>query len=66
MCVKRLEVSHRMALKGEGDPRWIVTNRDDGRNVNNWHWYVSLFVFFRMKWNGFIEAKWNNVEYIVE
>jgi len=23
---------------GEEDPRWIVTERDDGKNVNNWHW----------------------------
>lgn len=27
-----------MAKWGEGDPRWIVEQRDDGRNVNNWHW----------------------------
>jgi len=27
-----------MALFGQGDPRWIVTNREDGANVNNWHW----------------------------
>lgn len=27
-----------MAKVGEGDPRWIVSNRDDGKNVNNWHW----------------------------
>jgi activator of HSP90 ATPase len=27
-----------MALKGQGDPRWIVAARDDGKNVNNWHW----------------------------
>lgn len=27
-----------MALKGQGDPRWIVENREDGTNVNNWHW----------------------------
>jgi len=27
-----------MAKVGEGDPRWIVTNREDGKNVNNWHW----------------------------
>jgi len=27
-----------MALKGHGDPRWIVENRPDGTNVNNWHW----------------------------
>lgn len=27
-----------MALKGQGDPRWIVENRADGANVNAWHW----------------------------
>jgi len=27
-----------MAKWGEGDARWIVTNREDGANVNNWHW----------------------------
>jgi len=27
-----------MALKGHGDPRWIVEDRADGKNVNNWHW----------------------------
>lgn len=27
-----------MAKIGEGDPRWIVSNRDDGKNVNSWHW----------------------------
>ena len=27
-----------MAKIGEGDPRWIVSNRDDGKNVNAWHW----------------------------
>eukprot|EP01122_Echinamoeba_exundans_P004300 TRINITY_DN14319_c0_g1_i1.p1 TRINITY_DN14319_c0_g1~~TRINITY_DN14319_c0_g1_i1.p1 ORF type:complete len:377 (+),score=98.98 TRINITY_DN14319_c0_g1_i1:102-1133(+) len=27
-----------MAKIGEGDPRWIVDNRTDGKNVNNWHW----------------------------
>lgn len=23
---------------GEGDPRWIVEERADATNVNNWHW----------------------------
>eukprot|EP01118_Nematostelium_gracile_P010469 TRINITY_DN360_c0_g1_i1.p1 TRINITY_DN360_c0_g1~~TRINITY_DN360_c0_g1_i1.p1 ORF type:complete len:347 (-),score=90.34 TRINITY_DN360_c0_g1_i1:4-1044(-) len=32
-----------MALVGQGDPRWIVTNRDDGTNVNNWHWTETDF-----------------------
>jgi hypothetical protein len=28
-----------MAKWGEGDPRWIVEERPDATNVNNWHWY---------------------------
>jgi len=27
-----------MAKWGEGDPRWIVEQRGDAHNVNNWHW----------------------------
>eukprot|EP01059_Diplonema_ambulator_P010941 TRINITY_DN20956_c0_g1_i4.p1 TRINITY_DN20956_c0_g1~~TRINITY_DN20956_c0_g1_i4.p1 ORF type:complete len:353 (+),score=109.83 TRINITY_DN20956_c0_g1_i4:60-1061(+) len=27
-----------MAEIGKGDPRWIVEERQDGANVNNWHW----------------------------
>merc|ERR1711998_616083 len=27
-----------MAKWGEGDARWIVTERSDGANVGNWHW----------------------------
>ncbi|GBF98914.1 hypothetical protein Rsub_11706 [Raphidocelis subcapitata] len=27
-----------MAKFDEADPRWIVANRDDGTNVNAWHW----------------------------
>jgi len=27
-----------MAKWGEGDPRWIVEERQDATNVNNWHW----------------------------
>eukprot|EP01061_Rhynchopus_euleeides_P014455 TRINITY_DN25031_c0_g1_i1.p1 TRINITY_DN25031_c0_g1~~TRINITY_DN25031_c0_g1_i1.p1 ORF type:complete len:541 (+),score=217.14 TRINITY_DN25031_c0_g1_i1:96-1625(+) len=27
-----------MAEIGKGDPRWIVKHRDDGANVNAWHW----------------------------
>lgn len=27
-----------MAKWGEGDPRWIVEERPDATNVNNWHW----------------------------
>ena len=29
-----------MAKWGEGDPRWIVEERPDATNVNNWHWLV--------------------------
>ena len=27
-----------MAKWGQGDPRWIVEERPDATNVNNWHW----------------------------
>lgn len=27
-----------MAKLGEGDARWIVDDRKDGTNVNQWHW----------------------------
>lgn len=27
-----------MAKWGEGDPRWLVEERADATNVNNWHW----------------------------
>ena len=27
-----------MAKVGEGDERWIVKERADGHNCNNWHW----------------------------
>lgn len=27
-----------MAKWGKGDPRWIVEERPDATNVNNWHW----------------------------
>jgi hypothetical protein len=27
-----------MAKLGEGDDRWIVKDRQDGANCNNWHW----------------------------
>lgn len=31
-------ISELMAKWGEGDPRWIVEERADATNVNNWHW----------------------------
>jgi len=27
-----------MAEWGKGDPRWIVEKREDGKNINSWHW----------------------------
>ena len=27
-----------MAKVTEADPRWIVAERQDGQNVNGWHW----------------------------
>lgn len=44
--VVKLEISRKfcvhkcvkMAKWGEGDPRWIVEDRPDATNVNNWHW----------------------------
>jgi len=30
-----------MARLEEKDPRWIVEEREDGKNVNNWHWVES-------------------------
>ena len=30
-----------MAKEGEGDPRWIVSERADGKNVDGWHWYAG-------------------------
>lgn len=34
-----------MAKWGEGDPRWIVEERPDATNVNNWHWYGEKSVY---------------------
>lgn len=33
-----LHIDIKMAKWGEGDPRWIVEERPDAVNVNNWHW----------------------------
>ncbi|KAI0562864.1 Activator of Hsp90 ATPase [Gracilaria domingensis] len=35
---RALGAERKMALQGEGDPRWVVRERKDGRNVNGWHW----------------------------
>ena len=36
------DVGLKMAKWGEGDPRWIVEDRPDATNVNNWHWYEKM------------------------
>lgn len=53
-----------MAKWGEGDPRWIVEERPDATNVNNWHWterdasawskdrFKQLFIGAEIKSNG--------------
>lgn len=41
-----------MALRGQGDKRWIVEDREDGTNVNHWHWNeydVSSWATNRLK-----------------
>ena len=35
-----------MAKWGEGDPRWIVEDRPDATNVNNWHWYTHSMCIY--------------------
>ena len=37
-AVSSKPVTRNMAKWGEGDPRWIVEERPDATNVNNWHW----------------------------
>eukprot|EP00171_Calliarthron_tuberculosum_P019941 IDg19941t1 len=41
-----------MAKKGEGDPRWVVRERQDGTNCGKWHWEdknVSKWAHERIK-----------------
>ncbi|VDK72423.1 unnamed protein product [Litomosoides sigmodontis] len=37
-CITDFHLLLAMAKWGEGDPRWIVEERPDAVNVNNWHW----------------------------
>lgn len=42
-----------MAKVGEGDPRWLVQDRNDGKNVGNWHWSEkSLFPWAKTELEG--------------
>ena len=54
-----------MAKLGEGDDRWIVKEREDGANCNNWHWTTknitshvteALSAAVRMRW---ATAQWH-------
>ena len=38
LCSVATSYFRTMAKWGEGDPRWIVEERPDATNVNNWHW----------------------------
>lgn len=43
-------LSHHFVLcsaQGEGDSRWLVTDRADGQNVGAWHWEEVN----KMKWS---------------
>ena len=45
--------SFSMAKWGEGDPRWIVEERADSHNVNNWHWkevgkFTSFLIWYKV------------------
>lgn len=57
-----------MAKWGEGDPRWIVEERPDAANVNNWHWYVYMFYYFLTKMLSviFTLPMYHNVEHNVQ
>ncbi|KAL0275994.1 UNVERIFIED_CONTAM: hypothetical protein PYX00_003681 [Menopon gallinae] len=62
-----------MAKWGEGDPRWIVEERPDAINVNNWHWteknacgwskdrFNDLFTGFKIE-NDLFKCKITEVE----
>ena len=39
-----------MATWDQRDKRWIVENRKDGKNVNNWHWTESDFTKWTEDW----------------
>ena len=39
-----------MAKLGEGDKRWIVEQRPDGANVNQWHWTERDETKFAKEW----------------
>ena len=65
-----------MAKWGEGDPRWIVEERPDATNVNNWHWSEKNadnwskqklkegdhILFFPLKLSEFIQELFDNFE----
>mmetsp|Transcript_90410 Transcript_90410/g.156610 ORF Transcript_90410/g.156610 Transcript_90410/m.156610 type:complete len:327 (-) Transcript_90410:962-1942(-) len=45
-----------MAKVGEGDPRWIVQDRQDGTNCNKWHWTEKdISEFLKSRINELVE-----------
>ena len=60
-----------MAKLGEGDARWIVSERDDGANVHGWHWVEKdcaewSRLFFERKFVGFDETTTTTTTKIME
>ncbi|KAK9664616.1 hypothetical protein RND81_14G056400 [Saponaria officinalis] len=47
-----------MAKFGEGDKRWIVSDRPDGTNVHNWHWSETDCLEYS---RTFFSAAFNNL-----
>jgi activator of Hsp90 ATPase protein 1 len=60
---KEKKLRSRMAKLGEGDPRWIVENRDaDAHNLNNWHWTDKTLLpwvqsYLAERWPGTVFAR---------
>ena len=61
MVISNTVKKKEMAKLGEGDARWIVSERDDGANVHGWHWVEKdcaewSRLFFERKFVGFDET----------
>lgn len=57
-----------MARVGEGDPRWLVEDREDWANVNNWHWAerdVSEWAFAKIK-SLFVDTEFSTEENVLK
>ena len=52
-----------MAKVGEGDARWIVSDRQDGTNVNQWHWQeTDVLLWCQHKVNKEVLCPANNIK----